>query len=185
MIPEINLLPAYEREDNRAAILWGSVFLVWLLLLAFVIIQLIVANSEKDMLELRITNLQTEKATLEKALEEKGGAPNLSIGDTVKIAESLKIPTTPILGEINGLLGNGALSTYSFNGQEVSIQTSFQTLVDVAAFIEKLNQHELFSRVSVNSIAEAGDGETEIYIAGFKLGINRHWLLDDGGENDE
>ena len=185
MIPEINLLPAYEQEDNRAAILWGSVFLVWLVLLAFVIIQLIVSNSEKEMLELRISNLQTEKATLERALDEKGATPDFSMADTVKLAESLQIPTTPVIGEINGLLGKGTLTTYSFSGQEVSIQTSFPTLEDVATFIEKLGQHELFSRVSVNSIVDAGNEETQIYIAGFNLGINRLLLMDNGGESNE
>jgi len=181
MIPEINLLPKYERKENKTGFLLSLLFILWVTLLAFSVYFFMTIGAERDLLEERIGLLTSQKEQLEAELEEKKMNQLPSMEKIVQAAERLRTPVTPVLYELQELLsGNGSLMSFHFNGANLSIQVDHPSLVKIATFMELLEMNDMIARYNLNSVHAKEGEQSGAYSADFEMHINPLWLLNVG-----
>ncbi|MCU9614019.1 PilN domain-containing protein [Caldibacillus lycopersici] len=187
MIPNINLLPKYERKDSRIFIIVLTIAVAWLLLLLFSIYQYVLANSDIKLLQKQTESATLERAVLEKQLHMIDVEQLATIQDAITYVEGITVPTSIVIEELNQLLPNTSyLRQYSYNNGEISIQSEFASMNTIAQYITALDASEIISDAVVNTItANAGDTVTS-YNVSFIVRVNREELvkLDRGEDND-
>lgn len=200
MIPDINLLPSKERDSDKTSFILLIVLIIWAILLGVIILQYFLAKNANDTIQSRVESLQMQKGALEAQLQnQQSQRVVVSLAESVEFAEKLTAPTSKIIKELNELLPDYSfLTDYNFNAGQVSIQTEFDSLNQVAEYVTSLNQSEIFSDVKVDNIStfrieegteeEVTDAvfeEMPRYDVSFSLEINMPALLPDtGGEDD-
>ncbi|NCU16937.1 PilN domain-containing protein [Pallidibacillus pasinlerensis] len=200
MIPDINLLPSKERDSDKTSFILLIVLIIWAILLGVIILQYFLAKNANDTIQSRVESLQMQKGALEAQLQnQQSQRVVVSLAESVEFAEKLTAPTSKIIKELNELLPDYSfLTDYNFNAGQVSIQTEFDSLNQVAEYVTSLNQSEIFSDVKVDNIStfrieegteeEVTDAvfeEMPRYDVSFSLEINMTALLPDtGGEDD-
>lgn len=200
MIPDINLLPSKERDSDKTSFILLIVLIIWAILLGVIILQYFLAKNANDTIQSRVESLQMQKGALEAQLQsQQSQRVVVSLAKSVEFAEKLTAPTSKIIKELNELLPDYTfLTDYNFNAGQVSIQTEFDSLNQVAEYVTSLNQSEIFSDVKVDNIStfrieegteeEVTDAvfeEMPRYDVSFSLEINMPALLPDtGGEDD-
>lgn len=200
MIPDINLLPSKERDSDKTSFILLIVLIIWTILLGVIILQYFLAKNANDTIQSRVESLQMQKGALEAQLQnQQSQRVVVSLAKSVEFAEKLTAPTSKIIKELNELLPDYSfLTDYNFNAGQVSIQTEFDSLNQVAEYVTSLNQSEIFSDVKVDNIStfrieegteeEVTDAvfeEMPRYDVSYSLEINMPALLPDtGGEDD-
>lgn len=190
MIPEINLLPNYERPNPKYLIIFTILFSIWILVVAFLAVQYILTVNEQEMLETRIGTLNIEKEILQANLQNltnQEPVEIITIGDTFEYVKYLGVPSSNLIDEVQKLIpAGGTMDSYTYNVGQVSIQTHFNTLNTVAAFINNIEASPLVSNFVMNAISVGTSGETQVYNVGFQLTINQESVLTQfGGESNE
>ncbi|WP_062355439.1 PilN domain-containing protein [Bacillus kwashiorkori] len=197
MLPEINLLPKYEKENSIIQLIVLIFIILWALLLSFIVFQYFQTKSDKQVLDQRIETLTLEKSTLETKLTNQNSEEKATLADAVNYAQMLTAPTSKLVEELLALLPeNSYLSSYSYGSSQLSVQTQFESLDIVATYVRSLVASPFFTDVKVNNIStftieEVADSEEKYdtiprYDVSFSLSVNRSALvLEDGGEDHE
>lgn len=155
MATEINLLPKYDRRKSSIFVL--SIVLGALLAIFFVILlmQYINTKSELEVLTTKDNQLLATKTEKELGLNNLQGVNSDSFAASVDFVESVSYPVTPLLDELESYLnGNSYLTSYSFSESSVSITADFETLSDVATYVESLAKSAYFYDVQVNNVSK-------------------------------
>lgn len=152
-LPEINLLPKYERQS--ASQLYWFIALIIVILLSYIAIgyfyfagknELETLQSEYDTLSEKAQNLQAQKNQL-------SDAEKSSLAQSVEFAEYLAIPTSVLILELDSYLDERSyLAHYEYNYEAVSITTHFETLDKVAQYTSNLNGSKLIAKTNLNNV---------------------------------
>lgn len=153
MIPDINLLPKYERHQSLAPIIfYFGVFICLLLFSAFIIFY-IQFKSELQDVKLREEDYRLEIERLEQQIATKQMSENESFENAIKFATTLKWPTSFVLDEFIKQLGNnGFLKFYKNQEGTVNLQTNHFKKSEIALFTNNLVESDYLRNVQLESI---------------------------------
>lgn len=155
MATEINLLPKYDRRKSNIFVLSIVLGALLAIFFVFLLMQYINTKSELEVLTTKDNQLLATKTEKELALNNLQGVNTDSFAASVDFVESVSYPVTPLLDELESYLnGNSYLTSYSFSESSVSITADFETLSDVAKYVESLTKSAYFYDVQVNNVSK-------------------------------
>lgn len=201
MLPDINLLPEYERENSLLYILfWIGLIISFILFGVLGYFYFTEKNSMKETDSL-LQELYDEKSQLEEQLaalttEEETD----SIVNAATFIENHLIPTSAFIDELITLLPeNGYLSNYNYTYQSVDIETQFETMGEAADYVSALLASNYVKDAMINEIYtfelsseenEAGENEEEMfnviprYNVSYTIDVDQSFMREAGGENE-
>lgn len=201
MLPDINLLPEYERENSLLYILfWIGLIISFILFGVLGYFYFTEKNSMKETDSL-LQELYDEKSQLEEQLaalttEEETD----SIVNAATFIENHLIPTSAFIDELITLLPeNGYLSNYNYTYQSVDIETQFETMGEAADYVSALLASNYVKDAMINEIYtfelsseenEAGENEEEMfnviprYNVSYTIDVDQSFMREAGGRNE-
>lgn len=201
MLPDINLLPEYERENSLLYILfWIGLIISFILFGVLGYFYFTEKNSMKETDSL-LQELYDEKSQLEEQLaalttEEETD----SIVNAATFIENHLIPTSDFIDELITLLPeNGYLSNYNYTYQSVDIETQFETMGEAADYVSALLASNYVKDAMINEIYtfelsseenEAGENEEEMfnviprYNVSYTIDVDQSFMREAGGGNE-
>lgn len=155
MATEINLLPKYDRRKSNIFVLSIVLGALLAIFFVFLLMQYINTKSELVVLTTKDNQLLATKTEKELALNNLQGVNTDSFAASVDFVESISYPVTPLVDELESYLSvNSYLTSYSFSESSVSITADFETLSDVATYVENLTKSAYFYDVQVNNVSK-------------------------------
>lgn len=152
-LPDINLLPKYERQSSKHFILFIAVIII--LFISYLSIgvyyfiaknNLTTANQVNEQLDEEIADLQLHVHT-----DETDSAS--SLGQAVQFAENHSIPTSVFIQELYTLLPeNSYLSEYEYKNQLAEVAVHFEALDVVADYTTSLSTSNLIIDTKVDKV---------------------------------
>lgn len=154
MVPNINLLPESKRERPKGKVLYFILGALAVLLLLFFIVQAVSLSKKITELERVESTLQSERTTLSTELEALKEQQKMGLESSVIYIENIVYDASPIIIEMKSHLTEHAyLRGYQFSEGTVSLNVDFETLADVASYLEKLQGSPYVKDVTVQQIA--------------------------------
>lgn len=154
MVPNINLLPESKRERSKSKVVYIVLATLAVLLLLFFTVQAISLSKKITELERAESTLQSERTTLAMELEMLKEQQKIGIESSVIYIENIVYDASPIIIEMKSHLTEHAyLRGYQFSEGAVSLNVDFETLADVASYLEKLQGSPYVKDVTVQQIA--------------------------------
>lgn len=193
-LPDINLLPPYQREGRRLYYLF--IFLLICLLIAYVYIgyDYFTTKSHLSDVDDEYAVLSDEYDELEERVNQKQ-AEESNLADAVAFVENYNMPAAIFIEELNDLIpDNNYLSEYQYSSQEAQIVTHFESLDLISRYTTDLLAFNYVQDVKVdqiNTIELKDEDELESYSiipryeADFSLQIDKHELKKGATEADE
>lgn len=192
-LPDINLLPKYERESSNLFYIFIAIIVIVLLSYLFIGVYFFTtkskiesAKTEYDQLSEKVDELQAEVNQLE-----MGGT---SLAEAVSFVDNHNIPTSAFIEELTDLLPDHSyLSEYEYGSQVAEVTAHFETLDTVAGYTTNLITSDLIKDTKVDEVEtfELKDEESEAafttiprYEVDFTLQINKD-KLEGAVEEDE
>lgn len=155
MVTEINLLPKHNRRKSNVfliSIVLGALLVIFFV---FLLMQYINTKSELETLTATDSQLLATKIEMESTLSNVQGVNKDSFSASVEFVESVSYPVSPLIDELESyLVGNSYLTSYSFSESSLSISADFETLTEVATYVESLSKSTYFADVQVNNVAK-------------------------------
>jgi len=153
MIPDINLLPKYERQN----IVLYRIFIISLIvvLLTFIGLTYTYFHTKANISKMAEENelLVEQQTLLEAQLANAGSNKPESLEAVVNFAEEQVIPTSVLIEELNNLLPNNAhLTTYDYVPGLVEIESLFETKSDASTYIIHLLESNYMNDVRIDQI---------------------------------
>src|SRR5690625_901751 len=153
MIPDINLLPKYERQN----IVLYRIFIISLIVVLLTIIGVTYTyfHTKANISKMAEQNeqLAEQQALLEAQLANAGSNKPESLEAVVNFAEEQIIPTSVLIEELNNLLPNNAhLTTYDYVHVLVEIESLFETKSDASTYIIHLLESNYMNDVRIDQI---------------------------------
>lgn len=197
MVPEINLLPQFERrKSSNLLLIMGGIVIG--LLIVFLCIQYFSLKKEINGLEAEETQLVVERDLLSAEISSVNPEEQGTHSTAVTFVEKVSYPVSPLIDEIYSLIeANTYLRSYLFDETGILLSADFETMNEISLYIEKLLNSNYFSDVKVESVSTfepvgEQDAETEDvnfdvqwrYSATIHLEINESYLSE-GGTRDE
>ncbi|WAA08875.1 PilN domain-containing protein [Fervidibacillus albus] len=197
MIPNINLLPERDRKTGTFAWMFYIFIGIWVILLFTIGFQYFQTKTDNETLQREIDSLTLDKAVLETKVMEQSNNVGNDFQAAVEYVENLPLPTSKIITELLQLLPNehSYLTYYSYTGGNVSIETAFETLDSVAAYVTALTNSDMIRDVQVDAISTTSfdsNEEVEMYFdilprynVLITIEVNISSLRSTGGDVDE
>lgn len=154
MLPDINLIPKYERENSLPYILFISGLIICLLLFIALIFFYFHTKTNLADAQEQLNELNDEKMILEEKLASlDSDNETQSIKDVVTYLDKHIVPTSYLIDELlDQLPNNGYLSNFNYDYQSVEVETQLETMSDVASYVNNLNQSDFITDVQVNEM---------------------------------
>ncbi|MDI7741491.1 malate synthase [Lysinibacillus fusiformis] len=160
MIPDINLIPKLEKNQQGSKLLYILLAIITLLILSLFLWQYFSARAEIAELKREETNLIAQRDQLNQDFVAQQPANEGTLEQSLQFVEMVSYPVSPLIKEIQGLQpSNSYLRNYSFSAESVSISIDFETLSDVATYVARLTNSAYFTDGQVLSITNSGLGE--------------------------
>lgn len=166
MIPNINLLPKYEREN----VVLYRLFTVGLIVAALILIGLIytffhtkTSISKLDEQREQLTETQTLLET--KLANVETGKPE-SLASIVQFAEEYVVPTSMLIEEfVNLLPEHASIRTYDYVFGSVGLESVFITKNDIPTYVVSLVDSDYMNDVKIDRIETMGKSDQKVYIS--------------------
>ena len=197
MLPEVNLLPKIEGQSSVHYIIFLSGLILCLLLFGALIYFSFTTKNNLEEVNQNINQLEKEKTAFEQRLENLDTEETTNLyGSAASFVEHQIIPTSNFIDELIVLLPeHGYLSKYEYNYQGVQIETQFETMTDVAAYIVVLNSSDFIENVQVNQmntfeIDDVSEDNEEIYdiipryTVNMTITVNERYLIQEAEGNE-
>lgn len=152
MLPEINLLPKYERQNSVAYIIFIAGLAVCLI--SFAAIAFFYFNTKGNIEEAKTNteNLEQEKGILEAKLTSDGDHA-ASFETAFNFAEHHVVPTSDLIDELVTLQPNHSfLNEYDYNYQSIDIEVQFEEKNAAADYVIALNDSKYIKDVQVTEM---------------------------------
>lgn len=163
MIPDINLIPKLDKEQNTSKWVYILVGAITLLVLSFLIWQYFSARISIAALQPEETALIQKRDQLNADLAELTSSQTDSIDETIEYIDLISYPVLPLINEIENLQPNFAyLRQYSFGTDSVSVVIDFETLSDVSDYVSRLENSDFFVEVQLSNVSQFDFGETTV-----------------------
>jgi Tfp pilus assembly protein PilN len=153
MIPEINLLPKYERQST---VLY-RLFLIGLIAIILVFIGFVYvffqtkADIERADEHNRV--LEEQKNILDLQVANVGTSTPESLESVIDFAEGYVVPTSKLIEEFINLLPDHAyVSEYDYVFGAVEIESQFETKNDVSAYVTSLLGSDYMNDVKIEQV---------------------------------
>lgn len=145
MIPNINLLPRLERGQSSSQMLYGVLAIATVLMLTFFVWQYFSARSELITATAQQKNLQEEQTQLQLEVDTISNQAKGNLKEVVTFVERVSYPVSPLIDETQQLLPDHTyLREYEFEEKAVIITVDFETLTDVANYVQLLENSAYF-----------------------------------------
>lgn len=167
MVTEINLLPKRNRIKSNIFVLSIVLGAILVIFFIFLLLQYINTKSELETISAMDSQLLSTKTEMESSLNNLQGVNKDSFSASVDFVESVSYPVSPLIDELESyLVGNSYLTSYSFSESSLSISADFETLTEVATYVERISKSTYFADVQVNNVSkfnvESGDTEENL-----------------------
>lgn len=160
MIPDINLIPKLEKNQQGSRFLYFLLGIIALLVLSIFAWQYFSARADIAKLQRDETNLIAQRDQLNEDFANLQPTNEGSLEQSLQFVEMVSYPVSPLIDEIQGLQpSNSYLRTYTFSAESVSISIDFETLSDVSEYVSRLSNSAYFTDGQVLSITNSGLGE--------------------------
>lgn len=160
MIPDINLIPRLERNQQGSRLLYSLLAIITLLVLSLFVWQYFSADAEIADLQSKEANLMAQRDQLAADLTNLQPSIQGSLEQSLQFIERVSYPISPLMDEIQELQpSNSYLRNYNFSPESVSISIDFETLSDVSTYVARLSNSSYFIDGQVLSITNSGLGE--------------------------
>jgi len=190
-LPDINLLPTYERRGEGAPIVFYLFFFITIASFILIGVFYFIYKNNLETAETEYDTLQAEEESLEAELASLDIAEGESHRSAVEFVENQIYETSELITRLDDLLPRDSyLNHYTYRTDETSISAHFDSLETVAAYTTELNEDELFLDVkllNINNVRQSDDeedSETEYYEGDYDIQVNRQ-LLKKESKNDE
>ena len=199
MLPDINLLPDYERQSSLLYVLFWIGLVICFILFGVLGYFYFTEKSSLEDMEKQLQQVNDEKMILEEKLASSNSEDETgTLENAVLYAENHLIPTSKFIDELLTLLPeNGYLSNYYYNYQSVDIETQLETMSDAAAYVVALEQSDYVKDIKVNNmdIFELGNEENSVegeevfdmiprYNVSYSINVDQLYMKEEG-EGDE
>src|SRR5690625_3394970 len=152
-LPDINLLPKYERQSSKSFILYTSLIVMIVLLLLFFGTYYFITKSKLHSVETTYQQLSSEAEVLHEQLKNIETDHSSSLKEAVHFARNHTIPTSTFILEINDLLPKHSyLGEYEYGNQVAEVTGHFETLDSVAEYTTELASSSYINDTKVNII---------------------------------
>lgn len=156
MVPDINLIPRVERSQQGSKLTYILLAILAFLILSLLAWQYFAAKADVTELQNEETNLiaQRDQLLVDVSLAQSGNQGGLL--QSLQFVETVSYPVSPLINEILGLQPNNSyLRNFTFSPENVSITIDFETLSDVATYVNRLSNSAYFSDGQVLSITNS------------------------------
>ena len=153
MVPEINLLPKVAQKSARFKLISFILAFVFCLLLVIIVFQYISVTNSIKVLESEQQLLAAQKVVLDEELATLNEPQKINLEASVAFTERISYPVSPLIIEINKYLDEYAyLREYSFSEETVAFSVDFETISEVAWYVEDLMNSPYVKDVIVNEM---------------------------------
>jgi len=165
-LPDINLLPSYERQTNTGSrLFFGFIIVIFLLygVLGFYYFSLkSTLSDEKENVE-----ILTEKAdALHANIAQFSNDDATNLADIAHFLEAQDIHTSVFIEEAVDLLpAKSHLNSFSYGGQTAGMSIQFEKMNDVADYTEDVHQSAFTIDTKVNDVTTSYPGESDSVFA--------------------
>src|SRR5699024_3118247 len=191
-VPDINLLPKYERESSLPYILFIILIVITVFAYGLITYYFFSTKSKLNKADDRYAELDKEVLSLQTEIDGLESA-EASLKDAVTFVEQYDMPTSYVIKEVNDTLPDHSyLSFYSYRNQKVKVRSQFESLDDMSLYTTRLNESDTFNDTKIDVITSFELGEVNEdpedfheqlrYEADFDLIVNRYYLKGDLSE---
>jgi len=191
-VPDINLLPKYERESSLPYILFIILTVITVFAYGLITYYFFSTKSKLNKADDRYAELDKEVLSLQTEIDGLESA-QASLKDAVTFVEQYDMPTSYVIKEVNDTLPDHSyLSFYSYRNQKVKVRSQFESLDDISLYTTRLNESDFFNDTKIDVITSFELGEVNEdpedfheqlrYEADFDLIVNRYYLKGDLSE---
>lgn len=196
MVPEINLLPQFEKRKSSSLLVIISAIAIGLLLV-LLCFQFFTLKKDIKSLESEETQLVEKRDLLSAEVSTIDNGDQGSHSSSVAFVESVSYPVSPLIDEIYSLIeSNSYLRSYQFGEAGILLSVDFETMNEISSFIERLLNSAYFSDIKVETLStfEPAGGQEQTkeevdevnfdvqwrYSATIQLDINQSYLSEGG-----
>lgn len=152
-IPDINLLPKYERQSSMFMIIFIGGFVIWLLLFSLLLFHYFNTKGSLGSTQAQINQLTETKNRLEQQVASEQSTNADTLAGAVQYVEDVTFPTSSLIDNLMTLLPEHAyLSEYEYNEGAIKIQSQFETMDVAADYVAKLVASDYTNDVKVDEI---------------------------------
>lgn len=192
MLPEINLLPDYERHSSISYVLFIVGIIIGLILFITLAIFYFNFKGKLTSAEEEYAQLVQEKEILEQQIVTLEESHEETLEGAISFAEQFILPASPLVEELVLQLPNDSyLSSYEYSYGSVQITSQHENKGDVATYVDNLVTSELMKDVKLDRVETFGlidmedlEQENNYYEAIHSIQIDRTHLVEEV-QNDE
>ena len=153
MLPDINLLPKFERQRSLFVIIFLIAFLIWFIFTALLVFHYFHTKNTLERTQTEVEQLTELKTTLEQQVHSADAADASSLANAVEYAENVTYPTSALIDNLITLLPDYAyLSEYAYDEGSITIQSQFETMDVAAEYVARLVGSDYINDVKVDEI---------------------------------
>lgn len=153
MIPDINLLPQREKQSKSGKWLLNTFIFLGMMIFLFMVIQYMVLTKNIQALEVDKEQRSVERDKLIEELAILNEPKAFDLEASVEFVEKVSYAVSPLIIEFNRYLGENAyLKHYTFGEETVSITVDFETISEVAKYVEDLSKSAFVKDVIVHNM---------------------------------
>lgn len=153
MVPDINLLPQLEKRTATPKLFYSVLIVLVGMILAYFLFLYFTATSDIKRLQLEEQALTTQRDQLQQTLKEQQLVNKGSLQQSVQFVQSIAYPVTPLIDETRHLLPTQAyLRSYVFGQDTINIVVDFESMPDIATYVERLLVSNYFKDTQISSI---------------------------------
>lgn len=153
MIPDINLLPKYNRQDSVAYIVFSIGFiLAFLVLIGLIVYYFYLRGALEDTSD-RLAQVQQERDVLAARVAELEQDNSDSFLDVYTYIDQQVTPTSFLIDElVNTLPVHSYLYQFDYADQTAEVDIQFETMSDTAAYVEELIKSDFIKNATVDEM---------------------------------
>lgn len=153
MLPEVNLLPKYERSESVLYTVFIIGLVICILLFAMLGYLYFTKKGDLGASQERVTSLEEEKTLIETKINAQNVDEKSFLDQAIAYVERYEAPTSILVDEFITLLPeHGYLSTYSYDYESVTIETQFETITDASTYIDDLTNSAYLNGVVIDQL---------------------------------
>lgn len=152
-LPNVNLLPQYERERSSNYIFFLIFIIVIISAFIFLSVYYFTTKNKLEATNAEVQQLTEQRNLLEIKVAELETDGSSSLEQAVSFVEQYELPTSELIVELDNILPDHSyLMEYEYDAHETKVKAHFETLDKMADYTSSLLASEFIQDVKANSI---------------------------------
>lgn len=152
-LPNVNLLPQYERERSSNYIFFLIFIIVILLAYIFLGVYYFTTKGKLEAVSAEVQQLTEERNQLEIKVAELETDGSSSLEQAVSFVEQYELPTSELIVELDNILPDHSyLMEYAYDAHVTKVNAHFETLDTLAEYTSSLLASDFIQDVKADSI---------------------------------